>query len=181
MSQDAAPPRRGKAYYVGVKRALFLAIATFVAGTVFAGQPEQDATLKGIAFVNVVSDILPDTVLQIGINDATVVNDVESALHKSSLRSSPESPTQLHVSINAVDIRNGAGSNRGVAFTVSVSVEQRATLQPSGLLTRATTWRRAAIGVSNRTGAKAAIRAQLAEYLQAFVIAWRTANPPPRP
>jgi hypothetical protein len=59
---------------------------------------------------------------------------------------------------------------------VTVSLEQEASLTRSGESIKATTWRRAGIGVARPAQASVSIRDQLRDYLQAFASAWKTAN-----
>jgi len=154
-----------------------LVVIALSASATLRAQNSQASSLRGITNLTVVVDSLAPAALELGVTDQIVLGDAERLLRRGGVTlSGAAAGAQLSITINAVEIQTDTRATRGVAYTVSVSIDQEATLQRSGVTTRVTTWRHAGIGVAGVATANATIRSQLAEYLEVFLAAYRTAN-----
>ncbi|HTK29183.1 MAG TPA: hypothetical protein VL309_06515 [Vicinamibacterales bacterium] len=136
-----------------------------------------DRTLKDIGSVSIAVEPIAPAVAALGVTDAALRDQVQRALKGAGVpAAAAPGGASMVVTINAVRIETTRRSTSGVAYTVTLSVEQGVTLARTGDTARASTWRRAGIGVARPGQAAGAIRDQLKEYLDAFVSAWRAAN-----
>jgi hypothetical protein len=153
---------------------LLLALVTALSQ---AAQDPQAATLKGIHAVSVVVDRVAPAAVKLGFTDSAAREEADRALKAAGIAASGDTQAaRLMITINAVTIETTTRATSGIAYTVTLSIEQEASLSRTSETVRAATWRRAGIGVARPGQANAAIRDQLLEYLKAFVDAWKTAN-----
>jgi hypothetical protein len=137
----------------------------------------SDRTLKGLGPIAIAIDPLAPAATRLGVTADALRDEIARSLTAAKLPVSTDaSGPRLTISINAVPIETTRRSASGVSYSVTVAVDQDVTVTATGESARATTWRRAGIGVASAAKAKEAIRGQLKEYVDAFVAAWRTEN-----
>jgi hypothetical protein len=137
-----------------------------------------DPQLTGIGAVSVAVEAIAPAAERLGVASADLRTEVERVLKAAGLRVSTADDGDVHltVTVNAVPIETTRRATTGIAYTVTVSVDEDATVQRTGDTLSVQTWRRTGIGVSRPAQTKGAIRDQLKEYVDAFVSAWRATN-----
>ena len=154
---------------------LFVILWTGISAAVGQSEPRV-ASLRGIKQVHLALDPLPPEIASASLTRATLMADVAGRLGAGALTvGSNGEDAAIHMILNAVLIETAAGRNAGVAYNVSLAVEQSATLR-NGENVAATTWRAGGIGVTARGRAGEAIRRQLREYVDRLLTDWRSAN-----
>ena len=148
-----------------------LAIGVVLHSVPAFGQDKDASNLQGITGVRVViEDISPDAE-RAGLKKAQVQSDVEAWLRKKGVTVDSRAAEQFYVD---VDTGNAAG---GYAYGIDVGFRQPATLQRTGKTVLADTWSDGTVGSSTPAKLAIAVRDQLRDLLDEFIVEYFAANP----
>jgi hypothetical protein len=89
----------------------------------------QMSPLNGIAGVAVTVDAVAPAVERLGLTRSQLVELAEQTVRQGGIRIDPSTQVQLRVAINGIELETASGVRTGVAYTVSISVDEDAVLR----------------------------------------------------
>lgn len=135
-------------------------------------------TLTGLTPLSVVVEGLPPIAQSNGLTNAALQTDVERRLRQAGISLTPDADAYLYVHVTIAD----PGGTLPLPYFVDISLMQEVTL-PRGLKTRtpiqSPTWELTSLGMVSAAGLKVAITDRVAQFVDQFVVAYRSVNPKP--
>jgi hypothetical protein len=138
----------------------------------------ERASLTGLAVMSVVVEDLGPLVGKLGLTTETLQGDVERRLRQAGLSITPDADAYLYVHVTVAD----PGSLLPLPYVVDVSLMQEVTL-PRGVKTRTPlqcpTWSLNRLGLTTSDRLRALLSDRVNEFVDQFVVAYRSVNPKP--
>ena len=159
----------------------YLLAACLVGCSVPAAASDSQAdrvTLTGLTPISVVLEELPPIAQRNGLTSAALQSDVERRLRQAGISITPDADAYLYVHVTIAD----PGGRLPLPYFVDVSLMQEVTL-PRGVRTRTPlqcpTWNLTSLGMVSGTGLRMAIGDRVAQFVDQFIVAYRSVNPKP--
>jgi len=137
----------------------------------------ERVTLTGLSPISVVVEELSPIAAKSGLTTAALQADAERRLRQAGISLTPDADAYLYVHVTVAD----PGGAQPLPYIVDVSLMQEVTL-PRGVKTRTPlqvpTWSVNNLGLVGASGLKLAVSDHVAQFVDQFIKAYQSVNPP---